>query len=327
VISGPQVNLSLEHIDDALAQDVITRILDEGGLAQALASHFLALAPDPSTWRLTLTGDMVKSVNAIRGLSGESSYTVERGSGQAAGRTMKREDGTFDIVLSDVLFHADLQTGETVEDRLQWIGRMYAHLAAHEAGHVALGQRGEDVDVFVPLISSLPPNQLIWQNVVGVCVEELRCDQYANRVAPVGTTQADGFQDAISHFRNELEEASASWGADIHAAYAKTMGAVSVFLRVLTLVAAETGTDADGQPIKPDSLFVGWNEYVEPIWNEWSSTLHRLGPADIPMSSSAEAEVGCALCRCIPGWLATIGIGHEIDPVRGESMYWTKTRY
>ncbi len=321
------ITFQVEGFDGPEEADFVKRMLTDYGLGQVILTRILTLLPDPTAWRLTISGDMVSTVNRICGLSGDSSYTVQRGSGEVGGRTMKAEDGTFDIVLSGVLLFPDPANWDTLDDCLKWISDEYQHLAAHESGHGALGQRGEDADVFVPLVDLLLPTELIWRNSVGIYVVELRCDQYANRVAPVGTTQADGLQEALLFFRRELDEASKLSQSNIQIAYDKTMSAVSLFLRVLTLVAAETGIDAEGQVIKPYSQFEGWNEYVEPIWGEWSSTLHRLHAADISMAAGEEAEVARELCKCIPRWLETIGIHHVIDPIQGQFMYWMKNHY
>lgn len=105
------ITISFAHFDgdnEAEARGALTRILQEFGLAQVLVAGILELVPDSSLWRLSISGDMVQTVNELTERSDDNPYTTDRGAGHVGGIALPHEDGTFDIVISG---HVLVETG------------------------------------------------------------------------------------------------------------------------------------------------------------------------------------------------------------------------
>src|SRR5450756_563386 len=86
-----------EALDAELAAGLLAILND--GLANTLVVGLALHLPDPDTWRLTISGDMVASINAIERRKEGHAYMLDRGVGRVAARTINAPDGTYDIVM------------------------------------------------------------------------------------------------------------------------------------------------------------------------------------------------------------------------------------
>lgn len=317
-----QITLSLTHIHNENLP-ALMYLVEQERLGDLLAAQILSLLPDPQTWRLTITGDMVKAVNEIESRKAENTYTTDRGAGHVGARTMMHEDGTSDIVISDFVFFSpseDIDAPQMVE----YARSAGAHIALHEAGHVVLNSRGEGSDNYQDL-PKLPSTPYAWRKHLAVHMEDHRIEQLTWRRARSPLSQVDHLADAIAHFRTELNKSRNSWQSDMQTASFRTLDAANSLIRVMVYVSAELGVK-DGKAVRPVTLPEGWNEYIEADWNKWGLALHRMKPADEPMELSAIVAVLSDLCLLADQWLRSNGVDYRIT-AQGVFIYWTKDRY
>lgn len=145
------ITISFAHFDGQDKEEVrgaLMRLLQEFGLAQSLAAGILGLVPDSSLWRLTISGDMVETVNELTERSEDKPYTTDRGAGHVGAITLSRDDGTFDIVISGHVLVETRDELDSAEEFVQHVVSNAGHLSLHEAGHAVLCIRGEDSEAF-----------------------------------------------------------------------------------------------------------------------------------------------------------------------------------
>ncbi|MBT1631493.1 hypothetical protein [Curtobacterium flaccumfaciens] len=298
-------------------------MIEERGLLETLVLGIVELVPDATRWRLTITGDMVATVNRLS--PRVASYTTKRGAGEAGAITIPQTDGTFDIVISaSVLFATREDTG-SVEELIAHATAAAAHLSRHEAGHVALQLRGEDCHSFQD-VEGLDGATARWRKMLAAHVDDSRIEQYTATHAPSPLRNADHVADAIAHLRSELNAAKQTWTADMNSAGSRTVIAANNLVRVLAYLAPELGMTADGTPRRPDPTPDGWHEYVEDLWDAWSNAFHRLRSANEEMSSAELGAVLVELCQIMIAWMHSFGVEWGIDG-DDEYIYWVKATY
>jgi hypothetical protein len=318
-------SLNIEHLQGEAANHITLLLLSEYGLASIIVSHIRHLLPDATKWRLTITGDIAKSINTIEQREGAEPYTVDRGAGTVGARVVRQPDDTFDIVISDVAFTSSYAQLGDVDAVVAHAQASAAHIALHEAGHVAIYYRNEDVSHYQDL-PRIDRTAWTWRKHLAAHMEDNRIEQLTKRLAPNPVTQTDHIDDAISHLRAEYNAARDSWTIDIGASFMRTLNAANSLIRVFAYLAAELGLDELGEPVSPSEPPAGWSEYVAPSWHSWSSAFHRLRPADEAMSPHEQADVLSELCVITMAWLESTGIEYKDDD-DGSSMHWTRERY
>ncbi|MGG7451687.1 hypothetical protein ACQ3HE_12380 [Plantibacter auratus] len=234
-----QFALSTAHLDDEIVAGALRFLFNEHQLAVVLLKEIMTLMPDPSLWRLTVTGDVIKSVNEIEQRTDGDSYTTDRGAGRVGARTIAHADGTFALAVA-------------------------AHLALHEAGHALLHVRHEDANATVDLVDVNETDQG-WRHYVAAHVDDYRIEAHTTRHAPSPFRHAMHLESAIKHLRDELNAARRSWREDIDAALRQTMSAANDMFRVMAYLAAELGSDDQGRPNRPDPVPEGWQTYLETV--------------------------------------------------------------
>lgn len=259
-----QFALSTAHLDDEIVAGALRFLFNEHQLAVVLLKEIMTLMPDPSLWRLTVTGDVIKSVNEIEQRTDGDSYTTDRGAGRVGARTIAHADGTFDFVISaDVLFSTDEDLGGVEGLRTHALA-VAAHLALHEAGHALLHVRHEDANATVDLVDVNETDQG-WRHYVAAHVDDYRIEAHTTRHAPSPFRHAMHLESAIKHLRDELNAARRRWREDIDAALRQTMRATNDMFRVIAYLAAELGSDDQGRPNRPDPVPEGWQTYLETV--------------------------------------------------------------
>lgn len=301
-------------------------MIEEQNLLQTLVAGVLELLPDSSLWQLTLTGDLVSTVNRITDRADDNAYSTKRGAGHAGAITLPHKDGTFDIVISvDVLF-ITREDAESVEALVAHVIAAAKHLSRHEAGHAVLRLRGEDADAYQS-VGGLTKGDAAYRKPLARHVDDNRIEQYTSIHAASPLRHVDHLTDAIAHLRAELNEAKSTWRDDINEASWRTFQAANSLVRVLAYLSPELGLDDDGTPRRPDILPEGWTDYVEDSWDAWSLTFHRLLPVDEPMTTDELGTVLADLCRLMTAWLRSIGVEWGITDADEEYIFWKKNQY
>lgn len=321
----PRITLNLAQLSEE-ATGPITYLIQEENLGAVLVTQILSLLPDPTTWRLTITGDIATTVNQIEERDPDNAYTTDRGAGHVGARTITHDDDTSDIIISDEVFFNATEPATSVQGAIEHALAAGAHIALHEAGHAALHHRGEDSSVYQDL-PLLEPTPYAWRKHLSAHIDDNRIEQLTAQRAPSPNSQEPHLEDAIAHFREELNEAKRTWRADIEAALFQTLSAANGLVRVIAYLTAELGVDEEGGPVMPKSLPEGWNEYIEHTWNEWSLTFHKLKPADEAMTAAEIAAVLTELCELTDRWLRKVGVHYVMSSTQDQSIYWTKDSY
>ncbi|GGO59933.1 hypothetical protein GCM10010910_04090 [Microbacterium nanhaiense] len=326
---APLINLALDGFGadaDPAFVGALSFMIEQQGLLQTLLTGVVELVPDITRWRLTLTDDIISTVNSVSGRADDDPYTTDRGAGHAGAITLPRDDGTFDIVVSaDVLF-ATREELATVDDLAAHVSAAAAHISRHEAGHAALRLRGEDADSYQD-VQGLSNSDAACRKPLAAHVDDNRIEQYTALHAPSPLHHVDHLTDAIAHLRAELNEAKRTWRADIGAAAYRTLTAANGLVRVFAYLSPELGLDENGTPRRPDPLPDGWEEYIEHSWDDWSLTFHRLRPVDERMTTDEIGTVLADLCRLMNSWMSSIGVDWGLTEDDREYIFWRKNRY
>lgn len=211
------INISLNDFDgdeDEITRGALTVMLNHGGLARTLVDGILELVPDPTLWRLTISGNMGRTVDVLTGRGADNPFTTARGAGHVGGITLTRNDGTFDIVISGNTLVATREDVGSPEALLEHTLRNGAHLARHEAGHAALALRGEDSGSYRD-VTGLTPTDDAHRPHLALHIEDHRIERYTAVHAPSPFMHAEHLTDAIAHLRRELNYSKQHWHDDI----------------------------------------------------------------------------------------------------------------
>ena len=304
--------MALEYFD-ALDAEFSTGVINilGAGLADTLITGVRLHLPDLETWRLTISGDVVASVNAIEQREEGNAYTLERGVGQVGARTINAHDGTFDIVIGAWSFMPAFEVS-TPEELINYMYEIGSHLVIHESGHAILHQRGEDSDFFQELATGTKTERS-WRKHLAAHIDDFRIEKMTNRGAPSPASNVEGIGATLAHMRNELTESNVLRLTDGEAATFRSSTAVNDLVRVMTYLSAELGAgDQITAGMRPELLPEGWNEYLEDVWDAWSLNLDRLEPADEPMMVAEIASVLTDLCKIVVLWSESI-IGYHFE--------------
>ncbi len=226
--------IGIDHFD-ALETEFsygLVNILNNTGLADALVADLQLHLPDPGAWRLTISGDVVASVNAIEQRGGENAYTLERGVGQVGARTINALDGTYDIVIGAWSFMPAFEVS-TPEELVEYMHRIGSHLVIHESGHVILHQRGEDSEAFQELAGGTKTERA-WRKHLAAHIDDFRIEKMTNRTAPSPASNVEGIGETLVHMRSELTESNLLRLTDGEAATFRSSTAVNDLIRVMT---------------------------------------------------------------------------------------------
>lgn len=204
-----------EDYEDPELAGALSFMIEQQGLLQTLVTGIVELLPDTSLWRLTLTGDMITTVNRVTNRADDNPYTTDRGAGHAGAITLPHEDGTFDIVVSANVLFATREDVESVEALIAHVIAAAAHLSRHEAGHAALRLRGEDADAYED-VGGLSKSDAACRKPLAAHVDDNRIEQYTAVHAPSPLHHVDHLTDAIAHLRSSSTRPNAP-GAPISA--------------------------------------------------------------------------------------------------------------
>ncbi len=319
----PLINISLADVDD---QDVnmVATSLHASGIADTVASAVLGVLPDPTYWRLTVSGDLAATVNRLDGLPDSERYTLGRGAGRVGARTKQAADGVFDIVIDlDSFFINEIEDPEAVARHARAAA---AHLGTHEAGHALLALRSEDSARYDDRASG-GMSERAWRHNLASHLDDFRIERMTRRVAPAPISQVLGLPDAIAHVRDELTASRSLISADIGEACQRSIQALDSLVRVIAYTTAELGLTEGGHGARPHPRPDGWNRYLDASWDTWAEVFHAAKPADEAMTLDELAGVLSMLCRLTLGWSDSVGFKWRMDGDRRQTAYWTANTY
>jgi hypothetical protein len=313
--AGP--HLVLERINEEQKNAVLSDLHEREGDAP-LVKTFIAVtrAVDPghhSKTRVVFTGDFIGSVQDREDTGRE--YTVERGAGMVAAKTMPPNDEGFVDVLIPVFWVLPLDDADQEAERHQLI----AHVAAHEAVHASIHHL--EVDPFeVYKRRELGHATLQYMGMAGEQAEEYLAEYLSSQVVPSSPqATADQVTASFEAFEKTLNEKLPAIGETDPDRYRKAMEvtfeALHIFWKALAYMAAELR--------QPDGTFAAvpegvaglsvWTSSVAPWWEEYTTLLGRIPMSvdpDIEVVEGAVVEIAAQLQR----WAYGIGFDfHDTD--------------
>ncbi|MFE6994641.1 hypothetical protein ACFVAE_01645 [Microbacterium sp. NPDC057659] len=322
-----EFTVTLEHVGESQVLNLALGLLiDRYNLLGEIATQILALMPDPSRWRLILTGDLSATVNALDHRSQQFGYTTTRGAGYVGGLTLPQGDGTFLFILDASNLAFPPIESDSLEEVVEHALATARHLGRHEAGHALLMTRGENAEVYREL-ADLDPSAAGWSHIVARDIDDFRIERHVRQNILSPYSHVEGLPGALDHLSSALAAASRGWRADIAKHAEASDHAVSAFIRVIAYLSAEVGLDDAAAPVVPRLVPDKWDRYLADHWAKWSAAFHRLSPVDQPMTLDQLASTTGELCEIAVGWMSAIGYRRGITDAGELYAYWTAGSY
>lgn len=310
--------LVLENVTDEIVAAVQQQLeADPEGsplLAVYLAARDALRPEDVPVTRLVFTGDFVSSVGQ-RASNGTAEFTLERGSGLVAAKTMPPDaEGVVDILVPLYLVLTDLSTGEGLP-----LG-LVRHVAAHEAVHATIHHLGsEPFDVYRR--EDLPHAALQFAAMAGEQVEEHLAEYLAGLVVPPDGSTVGDLDAAIAAWKETMEVSLPALDPGepdyFDNGMRVTFEALHILWKVLAYLAAELRSgDSFAPPPADMANSDGWKEYVGPWWAEYVRLLGL-----IPMSTAVDVPstdlVVKQLATHLQAWAYDLGFDFHDTPQGG----------
>lgn len=252
-------------------------------LAVVLAVQEVLRPQDLQNTRVIVSGHLARSV-ADREDRSNNPFTIERGSGMVAAKTMPPgADGVVDILVPLYILEPPNDNAELSS----WT-RTLAHLGAHEAVHATIHHLGTR-PFQVHLRESFGQAGLQFVAMAADQVEEHLAEYLSARVSPVATTS------------EMLKEAFDAWLETLHVqlpaipegdpdyfskGMAVTFSALQILWKTLAYLAADLRQEEGFAPVPGEiSRLDGWQQYVRPWWHQYVGLLSQ-----IPMSTEVDIE-------------------------------------
>lgn len=322
-----RIPVAIEHVEqDQVLHTGLAYLVQERNLLGEIVPEILALVPDVSRWRLTLTGDSPATVNTLEARAEGEGYTTSRGAGHVGGVSLPRDDGSFDIVLGAWLLVDPPGDYDDLDGLVEAAIKTGRHLARHEAGHVLLRLRDEDGDSYRDH-PQLTPSAAAWTHTVAAYMDDFRIERHTRMHTPPEFSHLEGLGDAITHLSRELTAAKSSWREDLDAAAHRSDVAIGGFMRVIAYLGSELGLEQNGNPVAPRVEPEKWDRYLGTIWPLWSSAFHKLRPVDEPMSEIELAGILGELCELACNRSSAIGYERGVTDDARTYAFWTQESY
>ena len=307
---GDGLGLVIENASQELA-DVIQADIKRREEGAVIMRIFLAVRDvlDPrshSKTRVVFTGDLVKSVNDRE--QRDKPFTMERGSGLVAAKTMPPNDeGVVDILIPSFWLMPDDDASKEADT-----ARMVGHVAAHESIHAALHHLGT-----MPFDVYKERQEFGYASVQFVAmaseqIEEHLAEYLSNQVvrSKDGTT-ANEVVAAFEAFQRTIEVELPAIPEDDPDYFNKgmmvTFEALHILWKALVYLAAEVrvGNDFESVPAEIDVLKI-WSKSVAPWWREYTSLLGRI-PMSIEIDITSTDAVVVEMGRFLQRWAYDLG--------------------
>jgi len=308
------LQIAFEHITDEHASIIQADMkdVDESRffkLVEAVKS-ILSFVDLPKT-RIVLTADFVQSVGS-RQKNSEQAYTLNRGSGLVAGKTMRPDkDGVVDIIFHLYLL-APQEKSNIAAERDLHIGHVGRHEAAHARLH-HLGTEPFDVDrreefgsamrQFIAMASEQAEEHLAEYISIGDNMEQ-------------NWAKAESIENALIALEDVLEAKlpMIDDGIDYGKAMHTIFSAFHILWKALAFLAAELRKDDTFQEL-PDGIarLESWEHYVAPWWDGYLQLFGRI-PMLLDVDIQATDEVVKDMAQLLQEWAAELGYDFHDTP-------------
>ncbi|MET8314791.1 hypothetical protein ABZU78_11785 [Rhodococcus erythropolis] len=301
----------------------ISELHPEGGLIHqrmiSVKRIIAAVVPPRTRIRLWITedmGDTLRKVDPGRYGDGASAYSRDRGANEAAAKTVRNDDGTFDVLIDYVRF---LNFFEDSADDVAETTAILEHLAAHEPQHILMHLRQTDSSYLQIGGESPTANDLV--PIFAEAVDEFRCELAANRIVVSGLRPDLTTEDDLEHLRSALNESVDIMDEDRVAAWLKTRTAIKEFIKSLAYLSAlyvAEGTEA----VPPPNVSHAWGRYVGANWPEILALFSSIPAANEDADTDELAEAVYRGAGMVSAWMTHIGVDYRADANGERACLW-----
>lgn len=290
---------------------------DGGALAQLIGTVIEALRPDdrPKT-RLVITGDLVATVNDREDRTG-APFTMERGAGIVAAKTMPpNADGLVDILIP-VYWLLPLEDVDEAAER----SRTIQHLAAHEAVHASIHHIGDG------------PFDLHHREKFGhasMNFISMASEQIEEHLAEYLGSQVTGRE--VAQSASNVEASIAAWQETLatelpaipeddpdyfQSGMLVTFNALHILWKTLAYLAAALRTEDGFRPVPSEiAALPGWRQHIEPWWDRYLELLGEI-PMTVDVDIAASDEVVREMALHLQTWADELGFDFHDTPQGG----------
>jgi len=282
---------------------------------QAISAAYRCLRDqDLLATRLVFTGDMVQSVHD-REDRGDRPFTMERGAGVVAAKTMPPgPDGIVDILVPTYLLGSSANDDDA-DEALYWL----RHVVAHEATHATLFHiGGEPFDAHKRAESGAATMQFVL--LASELVEEHLAEYLAaENLYPGSVSTADSLRATFDAFEHTLvvdlpgvPEGDPDYFAE---GMRITFEALHIVWKTLAYLAAEVRSRHGFSAVEADiAQSEPWRKWVAPWWDEFLRLLSYI-PMVTDVNVAATDRVVVDLARHLQVW--ALGLGFDYHDANG----------
>lgn len=247
-----------------------------------------------------------------------AAYTTERGANIAMAKTLRRPDGSFDIVVDANLF---VHWRENTDANAAAKEAALAHLAAHEPQHVILTLAGLGPEEVAEAARGESPTISDFVPVVAESVNEYQCELAANRVVvSMFPHDATALAQDLEKFRESLTLSIDTAGSNRYEACAIVLTAVKELVKGVAYAAAYRFYDGRDDRSGPDPKPEQWDRYMSDLWPDLLDLFASIPAAgeliEVPVLSATVYKMSERVLR----WLEGIGVTYVVEVQNGEQI-------
>jgi hypothetical protein len=290
-----------------------------------LAELLARLVDDPDNVSLIIPNDLRESIQRRQP---DEPYTVERGSGLVAGRTMQQPNGHIDVIINAYPIAKIGPRGTPVLDRT--LMSMVSRTVTHEAQHAVMRQRNSGFDEYrVDEINGVF-NRPLATSAAQLC-DEHRAEWRAIQLTEPNPPTADDVRAVLAALGAELTAANAIYQQApdtpqaVFALATAVFAACGPFWVSLGYWAAQfRGDDGtlDGIPEEITELPL-WQRYSGDVWAHLQRSLTTLPVEDLSTSANVLRSAAAAVAAALTVSLETIGF-RCVDAGDNSAFYITR---
>lgn len=314
------IQIVVENLSDEGARLLAASIEssgDGGALALLIGAVTEALRPeDRAKTRLVITGDLVATVNSREDRT-SAPFTLERGAGMVAAKTMPPDADGFVDILIPVLWLLPGQDAEETAEQSQRI----RHLAAHEAVHASIFHIGDEpFDLHHREEFGYAAMNFI--SMASEQIEEHLAEYLGSQITGHEVEQsASNVEASIEAWQNTLAtELPAIPRSDpdyFQRGMLVTFNALHILWKTLAYLAAALRAEDGFRAVPSDiAALPGWGEAIEPWWDRYLELLKEI-PMTVEVNIAATDEVVREMAVHLQTWADELGFDFHDTPQGG----------
>jgi len=311
------LELVIENFSQEKANVLLADLKDhpeESALMRLLSAVRTTLREgDLSKTQLIITGDLIASVNSREDRSGKQ-FTMERGAGVVAAKTMPPNDEGIVDILVPSHWILPLDEGQPSKERDEYI----EHIAAHEAVHASLfhigdkpfdlmhrGDFGYAMQNFLSMAGKQIEEHLA--EVLGSKTTGRKLEQTAEQVE----ASIKAWQETIATKLPAIPESSPDY---FQQGMMVSFEALHILWKSLAYLAAALRTE-DGFDTAPSEItnIAGWQEFIAPWWPKHLELLGQI-PMTVELDVRTTDKIVHEMALFLQDWANGIGFDfHDTD--------------